>query len=247
MSEGEVTEREYLEGFRGRCRNPLVEFDYVGGAGAPMTLVEHARDLKRAADAQADREDDDYLRYDEVWCVFDVDAHPRVADARNMAHANGLRLAMTNPCFELWLLLHLRDSPGGQDRHAVQRMLQALMTKVRLKHIDFEQLIAGYEDAFRRASRLEKDAHEAGEHQRNPTTEVHHLTGSIDEEGRLRRAAAPKGSPQDESRSREKAAAAARDAFELVAEQERERAAQTINVSEEEADAREPQEPQNEG
>jgi len=66
-------------------------------AGVPRTLVERAKQLKNEADASADMHRDDNPRYDEVWRVFDVDEHPRVKDAREMARTNGLKLAMSNP------------------------------------------------------------------------------------------------------------------------------------------------------
>jgi len=47
-------------------------------------LVTTARDLKEEAARDAVGERDDNLRYDEVWCVFDVDEHPRISEARQM-------------------------------------------------------------------------------------------------------------------------------------------------------------------
>jgi hypothetical protein len=231
VSEGEVTEREYLQGFVVHCRNTLVSLDYEGPAGVPMTLVGRAKQLKQQAEDLAHKHGDDNLLYDEVWCVFDVDApHPRIPEAREMARANGMRLAMTNPCFEFWLVLHLRDSPGAQDRHAMQRILQELMPRVQLKHIDFPQIVAGYESAFRRAERIERDAIEAGEVGQNPSTEMFHLTDSIDEDGRNRRAAAARERGDQDARSREKAAAAARAALEQAEREEREMAAEALSA-----------------
>lgn len=207
-----MTEPQYIVGFRRWCKNPRVEVKVHGPAGVPFTLVTKARELKAAADAEAVQERDDNLRYEEVWCVFDFDQHPRVSEARQMAKDNGLKLAMSNACFELWLLLHLRDNPGPQHRHKLQEMLADLMPGVREKHLDIDRLIAGYDDAFRRAERLERDALEAGEEGRDPTTEVFHLTDSIDEEGRKRRAP-----PVVDNGSRAKADAAAAAALAQVA------------------------------
>lgn len=172
----------------------------------PFSLVSQARDLKRAADSRAKTEGDENLRYDEVWCVFDVDEHPKVGEARQMALDNGLRLAMSNPCFELWLLLHLRESPGAQHRHAVQKMFYDMMPGVSWKHLDFERLSAGGDAAYRRAERLEREARVVGEGGRNPTTEVFHLVASIDEQGAARRAAPVL---PDAGRAKAEAAAAA--------------------------------------
>lgn len=217
VCEGEVTEPQYFEQFLRWCHNPRVELRTHGPAGVPFSLVEAARDLKRKAEARAAAEGDDNLSYDEVWCAFDVDEHPRVAEARVMAADNGLRLAMSNPCFELWLLLHLRENPGAQHRHRIQEMLGELMPGVSEKHIDFERLIIGYDSAFRRAERLEREANARGDIAPNPSTEVFRLTDSIDEGGTARRA-----KPARSDASRAKAAAAAVAAQEQAAAEERE-------------------------
>jgi RloB-like protein len=208
VCEGAVTEREYLEGFRGWCKNPRVEIDFDGPAGVPVTLVSRARDRRDKAEREATRAGDDFLRYDEVWCVFDVDEHPHVADARAKALASGLRLAMSNPCFELWLLLHFADNPGMQHRHEIQARLRARMPSVPDKHVDLDALVAGYDDAYRRAERLARDAVDRGDDVTgNPSTEVHLLTGSIDEEGARRRTRP--AVQRDDSRAKAEAAAEA--------------------------------------
>jgi hypothetical protein len=238
VAEGEVTEKEYLEGFVARCRNQLVAFEFVGDAGVPMTLVERAKSLRDDATELARRERDDYLAYDEVWCVFDIDEHPRVGEAREMARDNGLRLAVSNPCFELWLVLHLKDNPGMQHRHDMQDLLQNLMPNVRLKHIDFEQLIGGYELAYQRAKRMARDAEEEGEALRNPSTEVYLLTDSIDEAGRAQRAQRERERAQERGRqaeeSRRKADAAAAAAYEQFAREQ----AEAIALDESESTSR---------
>ena len=49
---------------------------------------------------------------DEVWCVFDVESpkkHYSLMEAVRLAEAKGIHLAISNPCFELWLALHFVD------------------------------------------------------------------------------------------------------------------------------------------
>jgi hypothetical protein len=208
VCEGAVTEVEYLENFRKWTRNPRLAVEVVGPGGVPRTLVERAQALKAEAERSAEREGDESLRYEEVWCVFDVDEHPSVLDARSFASSHGLRLAMSNPCFELWLLLHFRSSPGMQTRHKVQEMLSELMPKTRAKHIDFDRLIAGYDSAFQLATRIEREALAHDEPLRNPLTEMFRLTDSIDEGGSQRREK-PVSSSELSSRAKAEAAAAA--------------------------------------
>ncbi|WP_394821136.1 RloB family protein [Pendulispora albinea] len=219
VCEGKVTEPEYLEGFRRYCRNPRIDIRIVGPAGDPFTLVRKAKALQQNAEAAARGENDHNLLYDEVWCVFDVDEHLRLPDAVKFARDNGFRLAVSNPCFELWLLLHLRDHPGPQHRDDVQKMLRELMPTAAPKHVDFNHVVLGYEDAFRRAERLEKEATQCGDAGRNPSTGVFRLTDSIDDVGREKRAAERQ---KRRDQSKEKAMAAANAALEQAAREERE-------------------------
>ncbi|MDO5287754.1 MAG: RloB family protein, partial [Actinomycetia bacterium] len=65
----------------------------------PSSLVEAA-----SKDKESGRYD-----VDEYWCVFDVEApkpHGDLRKALEGAKGGRIRLAVSNPCFELWLLLH---------------------------------------------------------------------------------------------------------------------------------------------
>ena len=178
VTEGKVTEPEYLDGFARAIKNSRVRIKVRGGVGVPKTIVEFAKEHKREADKRARREKDDNLRYDEVWCVFDVDKHANIPDAKQMARDDGIELAMSNPCFELWLWLHFADQPGMQHRHDLQSMMKRHIPNYG-KDVDYSNYAAGYDEAVRRASRLDKDAKAANEEGRNPTTGIWRLTESI--------------------------------------------------------------------
>ncbi|MFJ7996681.1 RloB family protein [Streptomyces sp. NPDC096310] len=104
---GKETERQYLQGLRDHLRNPAVAVVVRGKACSPTQLVAYARgqrDLNRGG-------------YDEVWCVFDVDEYPDVAAAADAARRHGIKVAVSNPCFELWLLLHFTDHHAFVDTY----------------------------------------------------------------------------------------------------------------------------------
>jgi hypothetical protein len=178
VTEGDVTEPEYLDGFARASEDSRVRIEVVGGAGVPRTIVESAREFKREAERRARRENDENLRHDEVWCVFDIDQHPNIPDAKQMARDNGLELAISNPCIELWLWLHFADQPGMRHRHDLQRMMKQHVPDYE-KHVEFSDYAAGYDAAVRRASRLDADAAANNEEGRNPTTGIWRLTSSI--------------------------------------------------------------------
>ncbi len=134
--------------------------------------------MKHDAEIEARRQRDENLAFDEVWCVHDIDEHPKIDEARVMARDNDILLAVSNPCFELWLLLHFRDSPGPQHRNDAIRMLRDFCYDYD-KNIRFSDFADGYRQGVMRARRLDAMALEEGHPGRNPTTQVWRLTESI--------------------------------------------------------------------
>lgn len=178
LQESQKTEPDYIRGLQKWCRNHLVEVVIFPERGVPLTLVTLAKEQFADARANAKRQRDDFLAYDQVWCVFDVDEHPKLTEAIDMARANGIELAISNPCFELWLLLHFRDNPGAQHRHDMQAMMKAFVAGYD-KKVDFSIYESGYMDAMDRARRLQRACDADDEPHRNPSTGVPELTEVI--------------------------------------------------------------------
>lgn len=180
VCEGERTKPEYLKGVRAMVRNPAVDVQFHPQRGKPRKVVEMAKEAREIAAERAKAEKDPFLADDEVWGVFDRDDHERFFDAIQMAKANGLKLAVSNPCFELWLLLHFRESPGSRHRQEQPQLLRKRHLPNYDKRIDFHLLAAGVKDAIARAERLAQIAEYLGEDlYMNPTTGVYHLVRAI--------------------------------------------------------------------
>jgi hypothetical protein len=180
VCDGAVTEVQYFRGYERARRASMVQIEVSKEHGDPKTLVRIATNRKIDAEQRARQQRDAHLQYNEVWCVFDVDEHPGISDAEQMARANGIQLAISNPCFELWLLLHFREQPGAQDRHKIQNMLRKHVREYD-KSIDFEQFRPHCKDAMRRAHSLDRLASQVNEPGRNPTTGVYKLLKKLDE------------------------------------------------------------------
>ena len=165
VCEGKRTEPDYFKGLIRIVRNPRVKIEIADVQGVPLTLVRAAKKLK---DGNPD--------FDSVWCVSDVDEHP-LAEAVQMARDNGIRLAISNPCFELWLLLHFRDSPGMKHGGKIVGMLKEFIPGYK-KVINFAKLklADGYDAAVQRAKRIHASMKLAGDEMRNPSTGVYRLT-----------------------------------------------------------------------
>jgi hypothetical protein len=178
VCEGKKTEPKYLKAFQHAVRNRLVHVEINDDSGVPMTLVTRAAALRSLAEADAQRERDDNLKFDETWCVFDVDEHPRLEEARDKAAQYAISLAISNPCFELWAVLHYQAQAESLDRHTIQKLLGNHIGDYN-KELPFEKLWPNYETAVERAAKLQKDADSNGDPCRNPTTGVFRLTEKI--------------------------------------------------------------------
>ena len=72
---------------------------------------------------------------------------------------NGIGVARSNPCFEVWLILHLVDYDLQDDRDHVKDGFQRLLLEHGLElagNAMFERLMAAIEDAEKRADKLKR-------------------------------------------------------------------------------------------
>lgn len=180
VCEGTQTEPTYFEGLKKEEAVRLVEIVVEDSGGVPKTLVARAAKLKRDAEKLSKRRRDNTLRYDEVWCVFDIDAHPGVSEAKIQARDNGIALAISNPCFELWILLHFQDQTAHIERSDAQRACRRHL-KTFKKAVAYSDLRDGYEEAVGRAVELDKQQERNAQEGANPTTWVYRLTERLRE------------------------------------------------------------------
>ena len=170
VCEGEVTERRYFDELRILEKIPI-EIKFIAGA-TPKTLVEWAVREKRALRREKDK------IYEEIWVVFDVDTHPFLAEARQQANDNSINIAISNPCFELWALLHFQDQSAYIKCADVRDLCKTYMPGYD-KRLPCSKLLPLYEEALHRAQVLQK-AHEANDKVgANPSTGVFDLVRSI--------------------------------------------------------------------
>jgi hypothetical protein len=110
--EGAGTEPGYFRSLADFLRNPLIELIEIVIAEHestdPKQIVVQAKGLRASANREARRMRDSNLGYDQVWCVFDRDEHVYFDEAIKQALDNKLSLAVSNPCFELWILIHFQ-------------------------------------------------------------------------------------------------------------------------------------------
>ena len=158
--------------------------------GVPYTIaekaVEHAREL--GLDPRSRREKDSFEDRDQVWAVFDRDEHPNFNEALELCRNNGIGIGRSDPCFELWLILHERDYDRPDGRHTVQALLKALRPEYEIdgaKTPDCDDLITRVEDAERRGEAQLQRREEEDRPFGNPSTTVGCLTNAIREAAKL--------------------------------------------------------------
>lgn len=178
FTEGERTETLYVQHWHRRYRDNIIVSidDFHGG---PLQLVREASrqrriDLKEARRGRGDE-------FDQYWCVFDVDEHPNIPEAVQLALDNEINLAISNPCIELWFVLHFEAQTGAIHRHTVQRRSRGLLKCDKmLTSTALENLAERYEAALERARALDRKHEGDGSPPRsNPSSEVWRLVEEI--------------------------------------------------------------------
>ncbi|ALC12948.1 RloB family protein [Sphingopyxis sp. 113P3] len=152
-SEGKNTEPQYFQAVRRNLLGALVDLEVIDAAGVPMTIAEKA--CERATTMRRGRgRRSSFEEGDQVWAVFDRDEHPKVPEAIEKCHASSVQVAFSDPCFEVWLLLHFDNFDRPDDRRQVQAALAKICDDYDpkgKKSADFSKLMPKVEDAEKRA------------------------------------------------------------------------------------------------
>ena len=172
-SEGKDTERIYFKALAKEYTNPRVHVHILERSEAeqnnssPDHVLKQLNDYKSQYELEAD---------DELWLVVEKDRWTEAMLSRVATECSqevAMHMALSNPCFELWLLLHIEDSalltPEEQKQWIENRRKSKNgdpYLKVRLRQkmgsyhessYDALALIAHVEDAIERARALDKN------------------------------------------------------------------------------------------
>ena len=168
-----TTEKEYVDELAKCIGNPSVQIRFCPERGTPDKIIELARNECREQTANRNP------GFDEVWCVFDRDDHEHFLGPIQTAIDRCYFLAVSNPCIELWLLIHHREAPGQLHRDQIKKMLKRFDVGYK-KHVRFEPYRAGIENAVRVAHRMDSEAKaEGGKPFMNPSSTFYRLVSSI--------------------------------------------------------------------
>ena len=183
VCDGTRTEPIYFKNFENRER-PL-HVKVVPGGKNYLELIKKGISVKGNLESECS-----------VWCVTDVDADPSTPGnitARNTqlkefaekAKENGFRIALSNPCFELWFLLHFTYTHGSMLNYdAVKQRLIKHIPDYKKNDDYFDLLVNMQESAISNAKALAQHHTMQGVNDFinvsvNPYTGVHELIESI--------------------------------------------------------------------
>ena len=125
-SEGKCTEPKYFNDIRLHLQASQTDVVLVPHAGTdPLSIVE-AMVIYLSTNGKH------WQSKDQAWAVFDGEEHWQNAQAKNrwieaiqLAHKHKIRLAISNPSFELWYLLHFQPQAADLNRDAAVAKLKA--------------------------------------------------------------------------------------------------------------------------
>lgn len=165
FTEGE-TEKLYFTAFR--LSSAMIRCIGLGGGNA----------LHLAQEAAIKKKTTPYQGFDQYYLVFDRDDNSatEIQQAIQIAQRNRIRWIFSNPCFELWFLLHYALHESETDPHSLKNRLLC-------QHIDqyhrtmpgvYEHLVPLQSNAFRNARKLLDNWQDWKNqlHQANPSTNV---------------------------------------------------------------------------
>lgn len=117
-TEGRVTEPRYFSGLSRHIRATGVVVhtaEFEGTGRDPVRVV-------RSAKARSERDGP----FDAIWCVFDVDDHSRLTEAVAQAEELEYSVAVSNPCFEVWLVWHFEELTAYRTSQQLKRLARRL-------------------------------------------------------------------------------------------------------------------------
>ena len=107
-TEGKETEKQYFRMFNSTRIKVEILATTEDGKSAPEYVLERLDKFKERYDLSKD---------DMLWLVSDVDrwGDKKLSDVCSQGRQRGYNLAISNPCFEVWLTLHFEDI-NSEDR-----------------------------------------------------------------------------------------------------------------------------------
>lgn len=174
------TSPHYFEKFNHRYSRVKIETPDSGGLD-PLNLVKHTKKLLNGKFSHLNLK-----AGDAAWCVFDRDEIPKdsLLEAHRLARQSKIQTCLSNPCFEVWYLLHyIHCNSCLVDCGSVISKLNTYIPKYRKNQYYFDELKPNMSDAIARAEKL-LEQHEYNDsdlmsREGAPSTQAHVVVNQI--------------------------------------------------------------------
>lgn len=177
--EGKSTEKKYFDAFRKRFRGQIPKVIFKSSESDPKTIYEkikiYANDLRST-----------FEENDQIWAVFDEDGRSHFEEySTKISNLDPrVNVAHSNPCFELWLILHIETCENPGDSGYMKTHLENIHPQYDHNHgacPNCEELLANLNVAEDRAERQFKNRvkRKEGHRLRRPYTTVYQLTKTL--------------------------------------------------------------------
>ncbi len=152
-TEGQETEKQYFSIFRNPKIN-IVVIPTTDGKSAPNHVLSRLDDIKNDYELNDD---------DSLWLMMDID-HVRDEQRSQIcqkALQKGFNLAISNPCFELWLYLHFVEIDDMNiSCSQLEKKLRKILGSYNKSKLDLEKYKGQIHSAVERARSLDKNLSE---------------------------------------------------------------------------------------
>lgn len=166
-AEGEKTEKRYFDDLKANCSISKVHvevLDRLNSGTDPENVMKALDDFRKQYSLRAN--------YDELWMVIDLDRWEEKMLSKISAACDQKRYgyAVSNPCFELWLLLHLKSLDDydqetrnkfkakrkvREKRHPLKVELSKLLGSYNESNLDTSKFLGNVQTAIDRAKALD--------------------------------------------------------------------------------------------
>lgn len=172
ICEGVSTEPNYFEGFRLPRHIMIVHGEGDNTEHLVMQAIKHKNDALRYG-----------IKYDQVWCVFDRDAfsEEKFNSAFSLARKEKIKIAYSNPAFELWYLLHFHYVNSSIWRKDYRKKLSDQLGAKYEKSDEwmYDKLLDKQKNAIANAKRLLSEYPSPVPSRDDPSTTIHLLVEEL--------------------------------------------------------------------
>lgn len=177
VCEGAETEPNYFNSLREYLKLSTVQVKVKERGGAPITVINQAQAQVEKRQQEVREGQSNVSAFESICCVLDVEnphENPSFERAIQNADQSGYQLAVSNPAFEFWYILHFEHTTRPfVNANEVKQYLQRHIRDYREAMSVFELLVRSTRQAIDRARSIAENHPQGTQRFPNPSTQVY--------------------------------------------------------------------------